>query len=390
MALREANILFKDQIAGHLNETANGGTRFTYVPGWDQDIACCLPATRREHEWSQGLHPLFQNLGTEGWLREQQARVAHVVEEDDLGLLLRYGADCIGAVSVTPSDDAEPLPEITEATASPGRTVSGVQKKLLVVKDGETGEFHPAPAHGPAPYIAKFNSESIGDLVRNEALSLRWVTKMLRPGEVTEFEVAKVAILDEMALVVTRFDRLETGGKLRLEDCAQILCKPKGLDYSGKYDGDYEEVAEIIVRYSALPVIDMERFFRQLIASTLVGNCDAHLKNFSLLESPSGLRLSPAYDILNTAISEKHDRLLALSFNGKRIHLDEADTDLFRSFGNRIALPEKAIDRALAELRRRARGVASIIAPPEGEAPDGFRHRFSEIVSNACLRILGE
>ena len=76
MALREANILFKEQSAGKLAETAGGGTRFTYAPGWDEDIACCFPTTRREHEWPQGLHPFFQHLGPEGWLREQQARVA--------------------------------------------------------------------------------------------------------------------------------------------------------------------------------------------------------------------------------------------------------------------------------------------------------------------------
>lgn len=390
MALREANILFRDQAAAKLVETAGGGTRLTYAPGWEEDIACCFPATRREHEWAQGLHPFFQHLGPEGWLREQQARVAHVVEEDDLGLLLRYGADCIGAVSVIPPEDAAPTPEITEATASPGRTVSGIQKKLLVVKDDERGEFRPASAKGLAPYIAKFNSDRIDTLVRNEALSLRWVAKVLGPKEVTEFRLARVSVLDETALIVTRFDRRENGEKLRLEDCAQILCKPKGQDYSGKYDAGYEDIADVINKHSARPAIDLARFYRRVIVSTLLGNCDAHLKNFSLLETPAGLRLSPAYDVVNTAIYDGFDQTLALSFNGRKVHLDEADTALFRDFGKRIALPEKLVDQALTELKRQVRKAAPIIQPPEAEAPDGFVHRFSEIVSNSCRRILGE
>src|SRR6185312_1154681 len=101
--------------------------------------------------------------------------------------------------------------------------------------------------------------------------------------------------------------------KLRLEDCAQILCKPRGLDYAGKYDAAYEDVADIIKRYSERPEIDLARFFRRLVAFVLIGNCDAHLKNFSLLETAAGLRLSPIYDVLNTAIYDGFDQTLALS-----------------------------------------------------------------------------
>jgi serine/threonine-protein kinase HipA len=390
MTLREAKILYKDRAAGKLEETASGGSRFTYSDDWEENIACCFPITRREHEWPQGLHPFFQHLAPEGWLREQQARVAHVVEEDDLGLLLRYGADCIGAVSVTPTEEVPNAPENAEAAASPGRTVSGIQKKLLVVQDHKTGAFHPAPARGLAPFIAKFNSDRIPTLVRNEALSLRWTAEVLGAREVAEFTLARVSVLDEVALVVTRFDRQNDGGKLRLEDCAQVLCKPRGQDYSGKYDAAYEDIADLIKKHSARPAIDLARFFRRVILFTLLGNCDAHLKNFSLLETPDGLRLSPAYDVLNTAVYDGFDQRLALSFNGTKVHLDEANAVLFRDFGKRIALPASAIDQILAELKRQVRKAAPLIEPPEAEAPDGFFHCFSEVVRNSCRRILEE
>lgn len=390
MALRKASILFKDRSAGSLVETAGGGTRFTYAPSWEEDIACCFPATRREHEWAQGLHPFFQHLGPEGWLREQQARTAHVVEEDDLGLLLRYGADCIGAVSVVPPEDAAPTAEISEATASPGRTVSGIQKKVLVTKDDKTGEFQPASAQGFAPFIAKFNSERIDNLVRNEALSLRWASAVLGAKEVNTFTLARIAALDETALVVTRFDRQTNGDKLRLEDFAQILSKPRGQDYSGKYDAAYEDIADVINKHSTRPAIDLARFYRRLIVFALIGNCDAHLKNFSLLETATGLRLSPAYDIVNTAIYDGFDQTLALSINGHKVHLDKADTTIFREFGKGVGLPAQAIDQAFVDLKRQVHKAAPIIKPPDGESPDGFVHCFSEIVRNSCLRILGE
>jgi len=389
LLLRTANILFKDRPAGVLSETASGGTRFTYNSDWNEDIACCLPVTRREHEWQQGLHPFFQHLGPEGWLREQQARTAHVVEEDDLGLLLRYGADCIGAVSLQPPNATTLTPEITEATANPGRTVSGIQKKLLVTKDDKTGAFHPAAAQGPAPYIAKFNSDRIETLVRNEALSLRWTAAVLGPEEVNTFEVAPIPALNETALVVTRFDRGPKGEKLRLEDCAQILCKPRGQDYGGKYEAAYEDVAAILEKHSSRPIIDVARFYRRLIAFSLIGNCDAHLKNFSLLETATGLRLSPAYDVLNTAIYDGYKQTLALSLGGKTVHLDETDGALFKTFGRQIGLSEAAIDQVFADLKRGTQKASTIITPPEAEGPDGFVTRFAEVVNNSCLRILG-
>ena len=119
MNLRTAEILFKDQVAGTLEETAGGGTRFIYAPKWQTQIACTLSILQREHEWAQGVHPFFQHLGPEGWLRETQARVAHIAEEDDFGLLLRYGADCIGAVGVRrpPGEEGEDIETVTEITA---------------------------------------------------------------------------------------------------------------------------------------------------------------------------------------------------------------------------------------------------------------------------------
>jgi serine/threonine-protein kinase HipA len=387
MPERSAEILFKNQPAGILEETASGGSRFVYDKDWQTQIACSLPVARREHEWPQGVHPFFQHLGPEGWLRQQQARVGHVQEQDDFGLLLRFGGDCIGAVSIRGKPgDADNSPPVRELNVNPGRTVSGVQRKLLVIKEGN--HFAPAAETGPAPYIAKFNSESIDSLVRNEALSLRWTAAVLNDDEVNSHRLAQVGT--ETALVVTRFDRTLTGKKLRLEDFAQILSKPRGADFARKYDASYEDVAGAIEKYSVRPAIDLRKFFRRLIVFILVGNCDAHLKNFSLLETPEGLRLSPAYDILNTALYDSFDQDIALSINGKKAPLDWITWPLLAKFGQSIGLPHAAVDQSRTDLRTRVQKAAPILAPPQAEAPDGFVHRYSEIVERACQRILHE
>lgn len=390
---RQAQVLFKGNVAGTLEETAGGGTRFTYTAGSLQQIGCALPIDRREHEWGDGLHPFFQHIAPEGWLRENQARAAQIEDQDDFGLLLRYGADCIGAVSVLPVDDAAlgstPAPG-SGASAAPSRTISGVQRKSLVIKDGAA--YRSAPPTGPAPFIAKFNShdERVGSIVRNEALTLRWSAIVLGSKDVNEFTIARVEDLGESALIVTRFDRTEAGEKLRLEDFAQILAKPRRRDFGGKYDASYEEAASVIATHSARPTIDLARFFRRVVVFALVGNCDGHLKNFSLLETDVGLRLSPAYDIVNTALYDGFDQNLALSIAGAKRPLGDVTRELLQQFGEDIGLNRRVIAREFTQIAASVQRAAPLIQPPDAEPPDGFIHRYSEIVRRACLRILGE
>jgi serine/threonine-protein kinase HipA len=389
---RSADILFKDQAVGVLYETPQGGTRFVYSPDAVDTIACALPVGQREHAWPTGLHPFFQHLGPEGWLREKQARAGRVEEEDDFGLLLRYGQDCIGAVGIsaiepvaTPSGSADAE---TKAAVAGKRTVSGVQKKLLAFH--RDGQYHPAEAEGPATHIAKYNGQSDTTLVRNELLSLRLARDVLGTKQDTEFETAVVAGIDELALVVKRFDRTERLAKLRMEDFAQILSRPRGRDFTGKYAGSYEEIALAIRDHSARPQIDVDQFFRRVVFCVLIGNADAHLKNFSLLETRDGLRLSPAYDLLNTLVyGGTYKTELALSLCGDHVQTDRINRRLVLAFGQAIGLPARAIQVALKEIGDRIRRSGAIV-PPDAEPADGFVHRYAGIVGDACSRILEE
>ncbi|MGB8841615.1 MAG: HipA domain-containing protein [Aliidongia sp.] len=388
--LRSAAIAFKDKIVGRLEETAAGGTRYIYHDTSREAIACCLPVSRREHEWGAGLHPFFQHLGTEGWLRERQARVAHLTAEDDFGLLLRDGADCIGAVSVLPGTASPPLIATTREGPNPGRTVSGVQPKLLVLHDEASDEFRPAGPTGPAPYIAKFNSADLPTLVRNENLSLRWTAAILGRDEVTEFKLGRIVELGDAALIVTRFDRTADGGKLRAEDFAQIVCKPRGQNYAGKYESSYEEVAQAIQSHSARPEIDLARLFGRLVVFVLIGNGDAHLKNFTLLERPEGLRLSPVYDVVNVGLYPDHGQRLALALGGEKLMLEAVTRPALAAFGERAGLSKQTIAGIFRDLKSKARQAQRKLPPPGDDGRDPFGARFTEIVRNGCLRLLEE
>lgn len=391
MVLRRAQVLFKDKQAGLIQELDSGATVFTYGDQWDHDIACALPIAESRIFTAVGLHPVFQNLGPEGSLRDRQARAGHVDQQDDFGLLIRYGADCIGAISIVP--DAAESNDISISNDGMGdppggrRTVSGVQEKVLAWKT--EGSFKAATRDSPATHIAKFAPQHHPELLRNELHTLALAQEILGAKRVTRFERGEI---DGMgyALLVERFDRARNGDKLRMEDFAQILERRRLPDFSGKYVGSYEEVAEAIKRHSVRGQIDLLEFFAALTFCLIVGNADAHLKNWSLLERPEGLRLSPQYDLLNTLIyGGDFDRSTALSICDESPQIENVDTKLLFEFCRRIGLSEKSARRKFVDLKNRFH-KSKTLEPPSAEEPGGFHDRYNSVVRAACRRIFDQ
>lgn len=138
-----------------------------------------------------------------------------------------------------------------------------------------------------------------------------------------------------LAYITRRIDRTKKG-KLAMEDMCQLTERLT----EDKYRGSYEQIGKTIQKYSATPGLDIVNFFELLLFSFLSGNGDMHLKNFSLLEQPGiGMTLSPAYDLINTALVNPADKEeLALNLNGKKRTLNRLD---FISAMNTLKLEEK-------------------------------------------------
>ena len=106
-------VYYNDLFAGELRQEPGGRCVFTYDPtyleGKHPEIAFTLPPRAAPYVCEQGLHPYFDNLVAEGWLRNAQARALKVDTSDRFALLLAFGHDCAGAVSVIdPAPVAEP------------------------------------------------------------------------------------------------------------------------------------------------------------------------------------------------------------------------------------------------------------------------------------------
>ncbi len=179
---------------------------------------------------------------------------------------------------------------------------SGVQNKIsLSINSG--GELIPTQSYGryilkPYPTSGElFNAE---DVVANEQLS------MYLSEHVFKINTAKRAVIPfsdgELAYLTKRFDYAEDGKKIPQEDFASILAYSKNSKGDNfKFEGSYELCAEKIREIIPVPLKDIEEFYRRILFNYLIGNGDAHLKNFSIMLLNNQQRvLTPNYDVLYT------------------------------------------------------------------------------------------
>ena len=192
-------------------------------------------------------------------------------------------------------------------------SVSGVQEKLSLVLDGNTLRLTRAGEQGthllkPIPRDLKL----VGQVPANEHLTMQIARQVYG---IKTAENALIFFRDgSPAYLTRRFDVRLDGRKLRVEDFASLAGKTariSGVNF--KYDYSYEGVAALLKKYSVAYLVEAGKLFQLIVFNYLFSNGDAHLKNFSLMETPSGdFILSPAYDLINTRL-HVDDAVFALS-----------------------------------------------------------------------------
>jgi len=132
------------------------------------------------------------------------------------------------------------------------------------------------------------------------------------------------------AYLTRRFDVRPTGGKYQQEDMAQLSGRSRNTHGEHfKYDGTYEEIGQLIEKYVAAYLPALEQFFRLVIFNYLFSNGDAHLKNFSLIQTDMGdYTLSPAYDLMSTVLHTPLESDTALD-----LYKDSMDSPFYKVFG---------------------------------------------------------
>lgn len=242
-------------------------------------------------------------------------------------------------------------------------SISGVQEKFSIIqlknkirltKEGEQGTH----ILKPIPSVSK----NADQMPANEHLTMQIAQQLFG------IETAENALIffgnDDPAYITKRFDVVPGGLKLAQEDFASLAGKTPqthGTDY--KYLGSYWDLFELMRENLPSYKVESLKLFKLLVFNYLFSNGDAHLKNFSIIETPQGdFKLSPAYDLLNS-----------------RIHIDDKDFALdegliparmgqgnvakqFRLLADYAGIPEKQKNTIMALMVSKTEQVTNLIA----------------------------
>ncbi len=326
---------------------------------------------RAEFNGQNGRLPtFFQNMLPEGLFRTQLAQERGCREDDHFGLFAACGLDLPGAIKALPANvsrtelahlitqDQDALEMSVTADPLPfGVSISGMQPKLGLIEQG--GRYVARKRVGSTRIIGKLPQVDSPMLPEVEHLSLTMAaaagatvcTHKLEP--LTKLSIKHGYTLGGSSnfLAVTRFDR-DDSKRIHCEDFAQAL----NIDPQNKYTGaTYAAMAGLMMRFpESLGVTSVHELLRLITINELLGNYDAHLKNFCLIY-PDGKNpvLAPAFDIVawtayisgqGNALSIYRDttspRALPSALN-KREKVGALTALSLREFCNRVGIVEK-------------------------------------------------
>ncbi|WP_286485273.1 type II toxin-antitoxin system HipA family toxin [Empedobacter falsenii] len=241
-------------------------------------------------------------------------------------------------------------------------SISGFQEKYSFVLDGN--ELRLTNENESGQYILK----PISDLPKNSefAPSNEHLTMQIAK-QIFKIETAENALVffedGSPAYLTKRFDYDENGNKLAVEDFASLLGKSPATDGEQyKYEGNYLELFEALKKYVPAWKVEAPKLFTLIVFNYLFANGDAHLKNFSLIETQQGdFKLSPAYDLLNTKIHiEDSDFALKEGILPKSITKGKV-IDQLKVLGEKAGMTEKSIAKVLQNLTSKEDQVIDLI-----------------------------
>ena len=215
---------------------------------------------------------------------------------------LLYGKSVSHVLTMpSPQKDEDTLAEFLENMKR--ISISGFQTKISMVLDKNVLRLTQEGEQGthilkPIPSLLKKRAEAPA----NEHLTMQIA------NQVYGIHTAENALIffkgGEPAYITKRFDIKDVKEKLKWgqEDFASLAGKTT-LQSHEKYEYSYEEAGMLVQKHVPAWRVEIEKYFSLVVFNFLFSNGDAHLKNFSLLESTKGdYLLSPAYDLVNTKL----------------------------------------------------------------------------------------
>ncbi len=384
------NRLIVDTAQGHAGElTRESQFVFNYNTNEpSREISITMPVRAKSYSANTLPGVLQQNL-PEGYLRQWLVeRFGKIFKMDNMNILAISGRNMIGRVIVKTEEEktgagnaGESLREILAWRGTEDlfaylseryaefSGISGIQPKVMLAdNDAGLGQELGRATMKNRGLIIKASGIDYPHLAENEFICMSIAKKA---GIVTpEFWLSD----NKKLFVVERFD-LKEGCYLGFEDMTTLM----GRSSEDKYFGSYESVAKAIRLYASPENISssLSEFFKSVVLSVVVGNGDAHLKNFGLLYThphTNDCALSPLYDVVNTTIYIERD-VLALNLAKTKAWPSRKTLAEFGKTHCEIDRPERMIDHI------------SQVASEYRAEPSGIGEKIKTEIDIGCARI---
>ena len=369
----------KQTLAGYLKGNDYRDTFFfydkKYIEEVGKQISISLPIQQDAFSIEK-TRIFFESLLPEGFSRKAVAQWIKSKEEDYIAILKALGRECLGAILIT--DDKEEIEssyqllELSEikALAEEGATKStqmlinthlsltGASGKVGLYYDRECDKWYKPLGLCASTHIVKQSHVRLSQLVVNEQIC-QLTAKNLGINVPESFIINLGDGSDGSLLFATkRYDRvlsnktkdnLKVPYRLHQEDFCQALGIASGDKYELENEGRLSKIFDLIKAYSARPMDDMAELWRRIVFNVLIGNTDAHLKNYSFVynEMLSGARLSPAYDLISTYIYNTSPKMSM--YIGRKKDIKDLSRDCFKEAAKDIGFGMK---RAMEEFDR--------------------------------------
>ena len=413
--MRRLEVWWGADRVGALEQDESGRLGFRYGDDWlngagARPISFSMPLTDEPYD-DKAAHSFFGGLLPESDKRDIIARLFGISPHNDYALLDAIGGDCAGALTLLPPGQEprvtaekiayEPLkpdqlgsildrlPSKPLLAGENGLRLSlaGAQDKLPVfVADG--GIALPL-GDTPSSHILKPAIRAYPDTVLNEAFCLA----LARSAGLYAVNSEICGRAGREYLLVERYDRrLEPGRaavRLHQEDFCQALSVPSELKYQNEGGPSLADCFDLTRRATARPGAELRKLLEGVLFNALIGNNDAHAKNFALLYWPWGLALAPFYDLVSTIVYEGLSPRMAMKIGGK-YEFDELYPRHWERFAKEAGLGAPQVRRKLLDY---CRGLPKLAAAKRDEF-DAEGHRSSvinqivDLVENRCQQVL--
>jgi serine/threonine-protein kinase HipA len=347
---RTLDVYLHNERAGQLVQDDGGQMSFTYAESWlnrpgATPLSQSLPLKRERFSRNE-CRGFFGGILPEEAKREIIARNLGISVRNDYAMLEQIGGECAGAVTFIPAGEKPPEQHYGYRKLSPGElaailrelpkrpllagdegirlSLAGAQDKVAVRIEGNDISL---PLGGaPSTHILKPAVERFNGVVFNEALCM----KLAAAAGLSAAGVETRSVDGLDYLLVERYDRThrqtESGppvlDRLHQEDFCQAMGIVSETKYQKEGGPSLKQCFGLLREVSSAPVVDLARLLDAVIYSYLVGNNDAHGKNFSLLYHGVGtanldIRLAPSYDIVSTIYYPELSQTMAMKIGGE-------------------------------------------------------------------------